>query len=1351
MPPGEAFSEFRDQGVAGNLAVNLVLWVILLAGILKCLQIAKRPTTNTVCVLSLVLSLLAWTLTIGLGASGGELGVDPAVKRVVSLVIVAATLACPVLGIVGLVQVRRSRGRYVQGRAQAVAGLLLGSIHLALLTVGIIRAETRDSGRAPREVRLAEYNLHLQPPAGGWVARPLVTKGGRATLQFDQTSPEVSVLVLGEAPGVESGCDLAGVVRSDSAAQDRNPGFALRSKESLHSNGIPGVLCDFDSQTDGRTAAVASWVGVRNGFVYRVVAMGARTDRRRVREACAAFRAALRPLDPSRVAHVPGTVPLDEVRCPGFGFTVRFSCPGWCRADELASSLPFGAVRARCGEHLMLVVVPVEVGSDVPAPDASALISAFLSLTAFPGKDPVVSDVRQGIASGHQIRHESPVGGERMHFLLRILRQGRFAYLLYAVGTGDPGAAPGALERVLDSVEFHGVPDGVPAVVPGWEPRDARAPVFESLGDEAAGKQSFAAAAAYYLQALAARPGDESLLLRTVFSLSAVGRYAEALALLDVHRLSLGGRPAVRASRAVLLARTGETDAAIGAYEALLRDGSFDEDHLDDFVRLLLDTDRAARGIEVLRRCAETRDSARVRFNLALLLMRSGNTEEAAGVLEGLHERDPKNLEVTQLLAEALANLGRYQQALDLLLVIIEDGEAVAKTLVLRARCEEGLGWLDRARASYEAALRLAPGNGEIEARIRLLSGLLGEGDTSGAMVEIAPVPLPPEALREIEAAIAPGGTRPGAGGVRALRTIVVVEFRAGTPLKSTCYRTLVIEDDTGIDLAKQLVWPYDPLRERIWVSRLEVIGPDGTVMAADTRDFHVTVDSESGETSHGRVLSTPVPGLRVGCRIECVVTREDLAPLPRFPFLRHVLAANVPVSVGAFVLRGDVERLHWASTGDLRCGAASGARWWIASDSPAVVWETLQPPDTAHLPSVLVGDREATWEGVAREYLGGLADRLEAPAEIQSLRDRILADARDEDGKIRAIARHVQAAVKFQGLGFGPRRSVPDPADLTIQRGWGDCKGQALLLLLLLRSAGIPAHLALAHTSEPVRPDFPCIGQFDHMIVYLPDRGLFLDPTEKDTDVMSPVPPCLFDRDALVLDPDRPRLVRIPTLPPDSGTMRFERQVRLEFDAGGAATGRVLIEDRQTMPGLLCSQLKADLRQASDRDAVLRQIFSVWGAELTREATTRHLDEPERAFVLEVACSVPEVFRPAGDLLVGALPLLLERWVLDLPGLPKRIAPIHIPFPIVIDGEVELAVPRGYRLRQLPSSGQEERPPFADWRWAWEERAGSVRVTWWFRLRAGRFEASRYAELCRALQGAQAPLRTTLVLERER
>ena len=141
--------------------------------------------------------------------------------------------------------------------------------------------------------------------------------------------------------------------------------------------------------------------------------------------------------------------------------------------------------------------------------------------------------------------------------------------------------------------------------------------------------------------------------------------------------------------------------------------------------------------------------------------------------------------------------------------------------------------------------------------------------------------------------------------------------------------------------------------------------------------------------------------------------------------------------------------------------------------------------------------DWEQISSGLAEAYapdgnLGPLAQR-----QVQE----IIATSETETDRVTAALRYVQSTIRYHGDQIGAGGYIPREPYLVEERGWGDCKDKALLLISMLDVMGIRADVALVNTFRGKSLDTVLPGPwlFDHAIVRVHGtEGIyFLDPTE--------------------------------------------------------------------------------------------------------------------------------------------------------------------------------------------------------------------------------------------------------------
>ena len=124
-----------------------------------------------------------------------------------------------------------------------------------------------------------------------------------------------------------------------------------------------------------------------------------------------------------------------------------------------------------------------------------------------------------------------------------------------------------------------------------------------------------------------------------------------------------------------------------------------------------------------------------------------------------------------------------------------------------------------------------------------------------------------------------------------------------------------------------------------------------------------------------------------------------------------------------------------------------------------------------------------------------------------------------------------------------------PRPCRQVLERGYGDCKDKAVLLISLARELGLPLEYALLRTVPAGRVEREVPNQqFNHAIVYVPKQEgfpepFFVDATTDGLDVGS-----LRSDDqgawSLVLDPKKREGYQFIQIPYRSPAEQFERSV---------------------------------------------------------------------------------------------------------------------------------------------------------------------------------------------------------------
>ncbi|MCP4805230.1 MAG: DUF3857 and transglutaminase domain-containing protein [Proteobacteria bacterium] len=303
-------------------------------------------------------------------------------------------------------------------------------------------------------------------------------------------------------------------------------------------------------------------------------------------------------------------------------------------------------------------------------------------------------------------------------------------------------------------------------------------------------------------------------------------------------------------------------------------------------------------------------------------------------------------------------------------------------------------------------------------------------------------------------------------------------------------HRSYRIVTREGLEAAGQLEIAFDPSSERLVFHDLEV-HRDGA-WSSRTADAHTAViqpeqDLWQGLLTGERSLVVLVPDLTVGDVVRYSYSLEMNDPVFEGRWTdAFQIAWDVPVLLRSVRIEADPGR-H----ASVRVLGADGREedglttWrWTARGLPAVIPEWNVPTDVVEYPHIH-GSEFQTWGEVVEWALPlyTWSGELDAPE---------LDDA-------TAALDWVQDDVRYVGIELGEGSHTPRSPDTVQRLRYGDCKDKTLLLITLLREQGVVAWPALVNSgSAPIDTWLPSPGAFDHVIVYVEDRGggYYVDPT---------------------------------------------------------------------------------------------------------------------------------------------------------------------------------------------------------------------------------------------------------------
>lgn len=320
------------------------------------------------------------------------------------------------------------------------------------------------------------------------------------------------------------------------------------------------------------------------------------------------------------------------------------------------------------------------------------------------------------------------------------------------------------------------------------------------------------------------------------------------------------------------------------------------------------------------------------------------------------------------------------------------------------------------------------------------------------------------------------------------------------------------------------------------------VIAPNGKVFTLDPETL-TEAGAQTGDLllyTEDKLIEGPLPGVDRGAVVEEWITWTEHRPFMESGVMgRTYLSSQLPIDKVRLTLSAPEDQaFNWKP--ELLEGVEvierrDGTLEFVFEDvEPYEDYEPGQPLDQPLAPAIawsIGGD----WGDYAAEYLSMSSGRID-PTGLEKAVRKAQDGEPDTLGLINNLLDWMREEVRYTGLEFGESSIVPYTPQQTLERGYGDCKDKATLLISALQLAGVEAHFALLYAggARDVDPELPGSNQFNHAIVYVPELDLFVDPTSAWTGAGF-IPESDQGRWALVAAPGVTELKQIPRATPAS------------------------------------------------------------------------------------------------------------------------------------------------------------------------------------------------------------------------
>ncbi len=357
----------------------------------------------------------------------------------------------------------------------------------------------------------------------------------------------------------------------------------------------------------------------------------------------------------------------------------------------------------------------------------------------------------------------------------------------------------------------------------------------------------------------------------------------------------------------------------------------------------------------------------------------------------------------------------------------------------------------------------------------------------------------------------------------------------------------------------------YDSTYEKIEVEYARTIKPDGTIISVGAK--HIRDISEYPEYplySNARLRIISMPELTEGAVIEYkaikyinkLINGKEFCenyPIQGFePYLNQRVNLIIPDGYNVNIESYNPGYVEYALSFSPRIERVEdGIKYtWEFNNVPEIISEPSMSPYIEITPYLCISSLD-DWQEVYNWWGSLVVDKINIDEAIEEKTQELIKDKNTQEEKAKAIYHWVASKIRYVGVEYGEAGFEPHYATEIFKNKYGDCKDQSMLLISMLRYAGISAYPVLIGTkgSYLLDEEFPTLI-FNHAICLakVEEKLVFLDPTAETTS-FGDLPGGDQDRKVFVFYEKEGKIQKTPLFAPEHNKAYISMSIDIHED----------------------------------------------------------------------------------------------------------------------------------------------------------------------------------------------------------
>jgi hypothetical protein len=332
--------------------------------------------------------------------------------------------------------------------------------------------------------------------------------------------------------------------------------------------------------------------------------------------------------------------------------------------------------------------------------------------------------------------------------------------------------------------------------------------------------------------------------------------------------------------------------------------------------------------------------------------------------------------------------------------------------------------------------------------------------------------------------------------------------FNDGTSVTRNIER-IKIFNERGRHLASKSIFYREGYQEAN-IFFANTIKPNGQVIPVDAKDIHDSSEYAGYEFyTDIKQKNFTMPAVEDGCIIEYAYEIKNLKPVLPFDFFATFFCQNfypMEEDIMEIILPANIELKYkkFKTTLTPQIISADNKRRYIFTNTKQkeIIPEARMPSlyDRNTFPQLSLWTM-SSWDTISTWYINLVQEQMKSDSELTNFTKKLITGKKNDEEKINEIFNFVSQNIRYVAVLLGPYTHKPHPAHEIFQKRYGDCKDKTVLLLTMLKIAGIEGLPVLVPAyGEYFDESIPSLNAFNHVIAVVPsgDKYFWLDATNE-------------------------------------------------------------------------------------------------------------------------------------------------------------------------------------------------------------------------------------------------------------